>query len=201
MKAISKIYLFAFLIPLLSCNGNKENNISDDSELRYQYFRMANNGWKSRKYTQHIDDITFTATQVPLQYYILKELGDENLLTVDSVYQENMRERIIEFEFSQENEKDLLDKKFTEKDYTEAVKYMSFNLEKDFYAVTSKKDTILCSGLTFERNFKIAPYHKVILFFTNIDPDDNIQLVYQDKLFKKGTLKFNLSEKITKPKL
>lgn len=201
MKVIGKLCLLAFLISLLSCKDKKENNSSDDSELRYQYFRMADNGWKSRKYSQNVDDIAFTATQVPLQYYILKEIGAENLHAVDSVYKENERERIIEFEFYQDDEQDLLKEKFTGLDYTESVKYMSFSLEKDFYAVTSKKDTIPCSGLTFERNFKIAPYHKVILFFTNIDPNDDIQLVYHDKLFKKGILKFNLSEKITKPKL
>lgn len=198
MKVIDKLYFLAFFIALFSC---KDEESFDDSKLRYEYFRMADIGWKSRKYTQNVDNITFTATQVPLQYYILKELGTENLQAVDSIYKENEMERVVEFEFSHENEQDLLTEKFTGMNYTESVKYMSFGLERDFYAVTPDKDTVPCSGITFERNFKIAPYHKVILFFTNIKPNEDIQLVYQDKLFKKGIFKFNLSEKITKPKL
>jgi hypothetical protein len=64
--------------------------------------------------------------------------------------------------------------------------------------VTAKKDTIPCSGVTFERNYKIAPYQKVLLFFSGIDPNDKIQLVYNDYLFRKGTLKFKFKDTYTK---
>ncbi|WP_288243671.1 hypothetical protein [uncultured Chryseobacterium sp.] len=198
MKVIHKITLLPLLTSMLICCKDKTEEPIDDSAIRYEYFRLENNGWKSKKNTQKINDIVFTATEVPLPYYILKESGSEDLFYADSIYQQNKRERIIEFEYSHQEEKDLLEKEFTSMNYQESVKYMSFSLEKDFYVVTSKQDTIACSGLTFERNFKIAPYHKVLLFFTNIDPDDEIQLIYQDKLFKKGTLKFKFQEKITK---
>jgi hypothetical protein len=70
-------------------------------------------------------------------------------------------------------------------------------LDRDFYVVTSKNDTIPCSGVNFERNFKIAPFQKVLLFFSGIDPNDKIQLVYKDYLFKKGTLKFKFKDPYT----
>jgi hypothetical protein len=196
MKVINLICGLLLASLLISCKDNTQ--AKDDSEIRYRYFNLENAGWKSLKHSQKADDIIFTATEVPLPYYILKDKGSEDLVKADSIYQANKRERIVEFEFLQDEEKDLLTEQFTNRNYTESVKYMSFDIEKDFYVVTSKNDTIACSGITFERNFKVAPHHKILLFFTDIDPEDKIQLVYQDRLFNKGTLKFKFKENITK---
>lgn len=198
MKAKNRLLFFIFLCALFSCGKKKDGKINDDSEVSYRYYNLSESGWKSKKYDQQIDDLKFTATEVPLPYYILKEIGSDDLQKVDSISKQNERERIIEFEFTHESAEDLLEKGVTDLEYTEAIKYISFSLEKDFYAVTSKNDTIPCSGLTFERNFKMAPYNKVILFFTDIDPQEEIQLIYEDKLFKRGTLKFTFTEKISK---
>lgn len=196
MKVITKA--LCILIAAMAIGCNKENKAVDDAGIRYRYFNLEHSGWKSKQYTQSVEDINFTAVEVPLPYYILKDIGTENLFEADSIYQKNKRERVIEFEFKNKDEEDLLDSKFTKLSYEEGVKYLSFNIEKDFKVITSKKDTISCSGVTFERNFKTAPYHKLILFFTDINPDEQIQLVYEDNLFKKGTLKFKFQEKITK---
>ncbi len=175
----------------------KSENINNDSEIRDRYFNLEKIGWKSRSYTQVVDDIGFTAIEVPIQYFLLKSQGIENLSRVDSLYEQNKSERVIEFIFQHDEEKDLLNSDFTGLDYTNSVKYMSFGLDKDFYVVTSKKDTILCSGVNFERNYKIAPFQKVLLFFSGIDPNDKIQLIYNDYLFKKGTLKFKFKDPFT----
>ena len=82
--------------------------------------------------------------------------------------------------------------------YDKSIAYMSFNIQKDFTVVTSKHDTIVCSGVLFERTFKIAPKNKILLFFSDINPNDRIQLVYQDELFKTGTLKFRFKDPILK---
>lgn len=196
MKGLNSLCLLFLVLIFISCK--KEANINkSDSEIRDRYFNLEKIGWKSREYTQKVDDIGFKATEVPIQYYLLKDKGNENLILVDSLYEENKRERIIEFTFQQDEEKDLLVKDFTGMDYDDAVKYMSFGLDKDFFVVTSTRDTIRCSGVSFERNFKIAPYQKVLLFFSGIDPNDKIQLVYQDFLFRKGILKFKFKETYT----
>lgn len=193
MRDLNKLFCLFFVFALFSCK-KEGNEIKEDSEIRDRYFNLEKIGWKSRVYNQKVDDIGFTATEVPIQYYLLKDKGNEGLFLVDSLYEESKRERVIEFTFQQDEEKDLLAKDFTGMDYTDAVKYMSFGLDKDFYVVTSKKDTIPCSGATFERNYKIAPYQKVLLFFSGIDPNDKIQLVYHDFLFRKGTLKFKFKD-------
>lgn len=195
MKVFNLGFIF-FILFFISCN-KEQKSTQNDSEIRDRYFNLEKIGWKSRSYTQVVDDIGFTATEVPIQYYLLKDQGIENLQHVDSLYEENKRERVIEFVFQQDEEKDLLSKDFTGMDYTAAVKYMSFGLNNDFYVVTSKKDTIPCSGVNFERNYKIAPFQKVLLFFSGIDPNDKIQLIYNDYLFRKGTLKFKFKDPFT----
>lgn len=195
MKELNKCYFLFFFLVLFSCK--KQENITSDSEIRDRYFNLEKIGWKSRVYNQLIDDINFTATEVPIQYYLLKDKGNENLTLVDSLYEQNKTERIIEFSYHQDEEKDLLDKKFTGLSYEDGIKYLSFGLDKDFYVVTSKNDTIQCSGVNYERNYKIAPFQKVLLFFSGIDPNEKIQLVYKDYLFRKGTMKFKFKDPFT----
>lgn len=192
------LLLFLFSVSLLSCKKEvKENKDVDDGSIRYQLFQLEKFGWKSKLHSQKVDDIHFTATEVPIQYYLLKDQGNQDLFNIDSLYQQNKTERIIEFTFEQEDEEDLLKDKFTSLSYEEGVKYMSFSLDKNFYVVTSKNDTILCSGVSYERNFKVAPFQKVLLFFSGIDPKEKIQLIYNDKLFKKGILKFQFKDTYT----
>ena len=195
MKGLNKYYFILLIFILFSCK--KEDKVTDDSEIRDRYFNLEKIGWKSRVYNQYVDDINFTATEVPIQYYLLKDKGNENLVLVDSLYEQNKTERVIEFTFYQDEEKDLLKNDFTGMTYEEGVKYMSFGLDRDFYVVTSKNDTIKCSGVTYERNYKVAPFQKVLLMFSGIDPNDKIQLVYKDYLFRKGTMKFKFKDSYT----
>lgn len=195
MKGSINVGILLILLFLTSCK-KEESKIDESDAIRFRYYNLENAGWKSRQHSQKVENIIFTATEVPIQYYLLKDKGNENLNAVDSIYEKNKKERIIEFTFQDENEDDLLKEKYTKIDYESSVKYMSFFIDKDYYVVTSKNDTIKCSGVTFERSFKIAPYNKVLLFFSNIDPNEKIQLVYQDNLFRKGTLKFRFKEPI-----
>ena len=197
MRVFNNRFLFLLLVLLtFSCKNEKSDNVADDSDIRFRYYNLENQGWKSKKHSQIVDSINFTATEVPIQYYLLKSNPDQSLIKTDSIYDSNKREKIIEFTFQDEEERDLLGEKFTKMNYNDAVEYMSFTIQKDFSIVTSKNDTIQCSGVLFERNFKIAPFQRVLLFFSNIDPNDKIQLVYQDNLFKRGILKFRFKEPV-----
>ena len=198
MKVINScICLVAVIFAFSSCK-KKEDASGKRSEIESRYYRLQNIGWKSKTYNQYVGGINFTATEVPIQYYMLKDQGSEDLARIDSLYEANKTERIVEFSFQQDEEKDLLLKEFTGMTYEESVKYMSFALNKDFYVVTSKNDTIPCSGVNFERSFKVAPNQKVLLFFSGIGPNDTIQLVYNDYLFRKGTMKFKFNDTYTK---
>ena len=192
--------IILLMVSFITINRDKKKKTSTltdhDGSIREKYFRLENKGWKSNSRTQTIDQINFTATEVPIEYYLLKNNGNDNLFLIDSLYQKHKNERILEFQFEHDQEKDLLLEEFTQRDYKKSVEYMAFTIKKDFYAITSKtKDTIECQGIIFERNFKIAPYKKLLLFFSGINENESLKLIYKDQLFGKGTIKFNLKER------
>ncbi|MCK8482231.1 hypothetical protein [Psychroserpens algicola] len=188
-KTLLCTFLLSFLL-FTSCKNEEKSRIKED----YKFFNLSQQDWKSKQINQFINDINYTATEVPLQYYILKNTSEQDLGKLDSIYTANSKERIIEIEFQHAAKVDLLLEEYTQKSYEDAVKYMSFQIEKDFTVITSSNDTIKCSGALFERNFKVAPFKRALLYFNNINPDDTIKLIYQDQLFGNGTIKFNFSE-------
>jgi len=192
---VTNFFLLGIALIFAGCKDEKK---VDDSAIRYRHFKLEKAGWKSKEHLQQVDDMDFTATEVPISYYILKSEGNADLFAVDSIEKANEKERVLEFIFKHDNDKNLLETEFTGLNLEETVKYMSFDITNDFYLVTDKKDTINCSGVIFERNFNMVSDQKLILFFSGINPTDKIQLVYNDQLFKKGILKFKFEEKTTK---
>ncbi|WP_308993694.1 hypothetical protein QLS71_007960 [Mariniflexile litorale] len=182
------LFVFGGMFLLEKYKTPKANNIAE-----YKFFSLHQENWKSKRVNQFVNDINYTATEVPIQYYLLKNNPDDSA-KIDSLYQINAKERIIEIEFQHVNEADLLLEDYTKRNYDDAVKYMAFTIEKDFTVVTSSNDTIPCSGVNFERNFKIAPFKRALLYFNNINPSDKIKLIYQDYLFGNGIIKFNLTD-------
>ncbi len=181
-------FSIAFILCFAACKSDSQKKYEE-----YKFYNLQQEGWKSKRVNQFVGDINYTATEVPLQYYILKN-NVNNPQVVDSIYELNNRERIVEIEFQHSNEQDLLLEKYTNRSYEDAVKYMAFTIERDFTIITSSNDTIRCSGVNFERNFKVAPFKRALLYFNDINPDDNIKLIYQDRLFGNGTIKFNFNE-------
>ncbi|MHA7843655.1 MAG: hypothetical protein ACX93I_10070 [Winogradskyella sp.] len=189
IKSFKVVLLFLLLLSISSCEKNKETGDKD-----YKSFNLYNNEWKSKRITHSIDFLSYTATEVPLQYYILKN-APENSVKRDSIILASSKERIVEIEFEHQNKEDLLLEEFTNKSYEESVKYMSFSIEKDFKVVTESNDTIKCNGVLFERNFKVAPFKRLLLYFNNIDPNETIKLIYNDELFGNGIMEFEFIEK------
>lgn len=190
---MNKILPLLFLIILcffFSCKKGAFPMVDDG----YKLFNLEQAGWKSRSVYHNFSGIDYKATLVPLQYYILKNNENKEASTIDSIFSVYKDERIIEIEFQHENEDDLLKDTYTNLDYESAVKYMSFKIENDFIIVTESSDTITCSGVTFERNFKLAPFKRLLLHFGNVPEEENIQLVYNDKLFGNGLMKFKFNE-------
>ncbi|WP_322289678.1 hypothetical protein [Aquimarina sp. 2201CG5-10] len=191
---MSKKNFMFFLIGMILFSSCQNNNEIPNSKIEERLFNLEKIGWKSKSVSHAFSEITYKATEVPLQYYILKKEGGSDLQKIDSIYQSVKNERIIEVEFQQQQEDDLLKSKYTNLDYESSVKYMSFKIQRDFKVVTQSGDTINCTGLTFERNFKVAPFKRLLLHFGNIPERENIQLIYDDQLFDNGLLKFKFTE-------
>lgn len=195
MKAMSRFLVILFFALIMVSCGKDTSAKTTETDVEFRLETLANKGWKSKKINQYINEINYTATEVPNAYYILKEMGTSDLAVVDSVMNLNSNERVIEVEFAHVESKDLLKEEFTNLSYEEAVKYMAFKLNKDFMVITSSNDTIPCVGVQFERNFKVAPFKRALIYFTGIPEEEQIQLIYTDKLFNNGIIKFNFNRK------
>jgi hypothetical protein len=193
MKVTRKVfigsYVCIFLLALFCFASCKKKNTKENS---YKFFNYQEQEWKTMSQQHLIGEINYKATEVPNEYYLLKNLNKEK--NINAISKSLKNERVIEIEFEHSNQTDLLKKEYTNLGYKRAVEYMAFKIVKDFKVVTSSNDTIMCSGVNFERTFKVAPYKKIILYFNNIDAKENIKLIYEDYLFGNGILKFNFSE-------
>ncbi len=178
---------------VFSCKSDVENN-ANDSNITYKLYQQEDIGWKSKQIMHFANDIQYRATEVPTEYYLLKNQETENYQAIDSLSKTYRKERIIEFEFEHINNEDLLKSEYTSLDYDKSVMYLSSTIKNDFMVVTESNDTIPCSGVHFERHFKISPFKRVLLYFGGIDPNQTIQLIYQDQLYNSGIFKFKFNE-------
>jgi hypothetical protein len=172
-------------------NANKStlniNNFKDNVKT----FSVFDETYNSFKKTILIKDIFYTATILPKDYFIINNLKQKDSL---NFYKEKLkREEVFQFDFQHINDKDLLKTKAT--NYEEYVKYLSSSIKKDFYALTSKGDTIKPKGVFFERSFTLTPYKRVLVYFNFPNEiEREIKLVYRDELFQNGILKFLLKK-------
>jgi len=180
------ILCFVLVLFMFSCVNEDQSSIKE--------FLYAGKQWNAIERIQHKGNIAYRASEVPLQYYLQKHLGVNRSEEIDSVYQDLSRERVLVMEFEEDEGKDLLLSDFTSRDYDASVRYMAFGIQEDFKLVTTSKDTIPCSGVVFERNFKVAPFKRLLLHFGNINPEDKITLLYKDQLFGQGTLSFDFDD-------
>ena len=178
-KSLSILIFFVFF----SCNKSND----DTKIISYKHHQ-----WKTFSVTKQINGIIYNATEVPIQYYLLKNAKPNQIDSLSKVYR---NERIVEVHFQDINKKDLLKPEFTQLDYDKAVEYLAFKIKNDFDLLTEDNDTIHCSGVILERNFKVAPFKRLLLFFGDVPENNKVQLLYNDKLFKNGSIKFNFSSK------
>ncbi|PHS07166.1 MAG: hypothetical protein COA88_09220 [Kordia sp.] len=79
-------FRYYILVLLCWCLVSCKNEAKDTEQVYDEYYRLANIGWKSKKINRYINTINYTATEVPIVYYILKDQGSSDLKKVDSIY-------------------------------------------------------------------------------------------------------------------
>lgn len=136
------------------------------------------------------DDITFTAKRIPTELY-LKNSG-VTAADLEKALADTKGEQLFYFEFQEEQKQDLI-KKYLEDDLDANISYLSFSIFNDFSVITSQGDTIPAEYSLYERNYHVAPYERVIVSFTGVDQDEQLQLIYNDKLFGKGEMDFTFA--------
>lgn len=154
-------------------------------------FEFLGESYNSFKKTVVVDDVFYTAAILPKDYYITKNLDKKDSL----YYYRNKlkKEEVVQIDFQHIDRKDLFKDKSI--DYETYIKYISSKIKNDFYVITKKGDTVKPKGVFFERNYTLAPYKRVLVYFSF--PNEikkEMKFVYNDKLFEKGLIKFLLKK-------
>lgn len=182
--------LLVILIALLSCKEDSNLIVRSTEKLE-----VGNYSWNSYKVSQMRGGLTYSAINLPIEYYLRKNIGVTNIDNIDSLANVMSSERVIIAEFNHLDRDDVLKSEYTNRTYEEAVKYIASAISKDYHFITSKQDTIPCIGVLFERNFNVAPFKRVLLYFNDIPPGDMGELLYDDQLFGNGSFSFKLNQR------
>lgn len=177
-----------------SCDTKNKSSIANN-QISYKNYEGSGQNWKSKTVSHFGTDITYRATEIPKNYFFTKNLKGTSE-HIDSIVKNTGLERIIEFEFENSDGEDLLESQFTQMDYDDSVIYLANTIQKDFKIVTSTNDTLSCIGVQLERHFQVTPFKRLLLFYNGVSENENIQLIYQDNLFKNGIFKFSFNENL-----
>ena len=202
--------IYFFLIFIIACNSGtdskkksnyfKENDsgaemLGSDVYTKHNFkdtkksFNFLGESFQGRKKTVLINNIFYSASILPKEYYIKKYFKKSDSL--DSYLNKMKKEEVIQFDFQYLTGTDLFKGK-SASEVEALIKYLSFKVKDDFYAITLNNDTIPASGVLFERSFKLTPYKRLLLYFNFSEEQKKIKLVYQGKIFDKQLIKFGL---------
>lgn len=184
-----------FAVLISSCKSERQKQW-ETSKLSERLFEHNERGWKSNQLLNYSNDIQYRATEVPIEYYLLKNLGTSNVEKFDSIVEGSSQERIIEFEFEHIRGADLLTQEFTNKAYAKGVEYLSSKIQSDYQLVTQSGDTISCNGVLFERHFNLSPFKRLMLYFSGVTPGEPVKLIYNDQLFNKTQFEFDFNNNV-----
>ncbi len=145
---------------------------------------------------KEISDINFQLSYMPKEYLAYLELKNEdyNKEQFDEAvtHYKNMSYFNLRLHLVKGQGELLKYNLVSPQQYEARIKYMSFEMQKDVFLVQGN-DTLYPGLFHFERIFEVAPYATVMLAFDNekFKPEQEFTVVYNDKLFNKGYIKYN----------
>lgn len=157
----------------------------------------SNNGLMQKK---EVSEIEYKLSYLPSQSMAFIELRNEQydmdkFNQVTSYYSE-----MLYFNFKmilKDNTGEFLKYRLqSPQQYDERVKYISFDMQNDFYIV-QKGDTLRPGLYQYERVYEVAPLATIMMAFDKkkLDLAEEFTFVYNDKLFNKGFVKYLFTRK------
>lgn len=148
---------------------------------------------------KQIDELIFSVQYKPHEYIICQEERTNEI--PDSILKQKISEiedmEYYDLKIELENgTQELLKYGLTETgQYDDRVKYFAFSMQKDIQLVLDGKDSIPCGLYHFERAYDVVPFVKVMLGFPTTDKKISERtLVFHDKVFNKGIIKFQFTK-------
>ncbi len=206
----SKIIHIGLFFLMVSCFQKKEiivdeklsdtdmpivaNIVFDGENLAYKMNTIQlkekdkNGDYLIQEINQKRGDIFFKAKKINTKFYLANKglTGAE----LKEALADLKNEQLYFIEFNEFQKQDLM-KKYFNGNMDQSVSYMSFDINKDFQIINAENDTIESSYSIYERNYHVAPFERILVSFSNLLPDEELNLVYTDRLFKKGKMNFD----------
>ena len=212
MHVFNKIITLLILVIVFSCGKtNKESSIGNDNSSSVnkstfetielfpsEYVRWVQNKDNGFFKEKTIGEITFSLLNKPAEYIICQEERKDDIKTetVKNKTAELGDMNYYDLKISLENgQGELLKHKLASSaEYNERVKYFAFDMQKDVIMIQGN-DTVSCAMFHFERVFDTAPQAVFLLAFPKQNNTEEKTIVFHDKIFGKGIIKFNYREK------
>lgn len=212
MNKINQILGFVLLTTLWGCSADTANEtepVNDEhlslsntkTELPLEEFvKWVGDKQNDLSKSKEISEMKYHLTYVPKECMAFLELKDEAYTPEQFNNSLNSYKTMSYFNFRielKDGKGELLKYNLTSpQQYTERINYVSFGMQKDIFLV-QEKDTLLPGLYHFERIFDVAPFTTVMLAFDNekFDPEKEFTIVYNDRLFNKGYIKYNYQPK------
>jgi hypothetical protein len=187
MINLEKIALIFITIGLLlGCNSKPVLHISEYAG----WIENPENGFIK---TKDFDEVRFISFYKPPVYRVLKEVGSNENVNLDSVQNQiSQLEDWHTFTFRVKTKEHPLEQgNQNNQDYFQKLEYY-INAQSDFKLIIGKSDTIPCAIYHMERNYGGAPYIDInVAFKKESQTLNNITMLYFDRVFSNGPLKFN----------
>lgn len=208
-------YLFLILcfITTYGCNNSKEVSSDENDTAELTVLQNANKNlpleqfvkWATDKENKlvrdkKISEINYQLAYLPMESMAYIELKNQDITKEKFEETKKHYEDMSYFKFRIEligGSGELLKYNLgSAQQYNDRISYMSFQMQKDVFLVQGQ-DTLSPGLFEFERIFEIAPYATVMFAFDKkkFKPENGFTIVYNDRLFKKGYIKYNYRPK------
>lgn len=186
INLIKIIFTFLTVVVLFGCDNQHALHISEYPG----WIENPENGFVKAK---EFDEVSFISFYKPPVYRVLKKHQNDGNLNKDSLqnqidkledwYTFTFRVKAKEHPLEQGNQ--------NSQEYFQKLEYY-INAQSDFKLIIGESDTIPCAMYHMERNYGGAPYIDINVAFKkeNKTPYD-ITMLYFDRVFSNGPLKFN----------
>lgn len=196
----SKLLTFAFVLLFCACTGREELGMEE-------YVRWVENIENGLKKEKKIDQFAYRVFYKPAEYIALRENRDaiENFSPDAIIKRANDLENYYQFNFdivSVDGQTSVLQHNLSggQQEYGARINYLISHAQQDFKLVHGQ-DTLPCINYHFEQTFGLSSLNTIVLGFEkpkdtqkNTEAEEDIQLIFSNRLFNTGDIKFLFSK-------
>ncbi|MBN2833710.1 MAG: hypothetical protein JXR48_01960 [Candidatus Delongbacteria bacterium] len=152
--------------------------------------------------SQEIGDFVYSVRYLPVDFQIANELqaGNHNAFQLDTLRISLSEQISFIFKISSIDGEStpLRYNVTTNEEYSYNLQYCSFNIADDFFLI-NKDDTLKCVSALLIREYAVKSDNTIILTFesgqsNDIDLTSDLKVVYEDRMWGNGIIKFTISE-------